>query len=367
MRIMATALMIRRFRGKRRYQRISVMLSFMKKNILCPIFLAMALLGMTLPQLSFADPVPQQHEQHKTKKKVVKAKSNHKAHHHKHHHTAKHKAKHRKAQIRNEPMGGEEDSADDETSEVSDVTENPTPTQVSETSEALTTPAKPSSIPAYFLASQHSFRNATGLMASMEHKVVDFVHNTVNNLRYSSYKLGGKKFDSSRGVYVVDCSNFVDNILQHVSPHAYNNLVNATGADTPTTLHYYEFFSELSADSSAGYWSKITDIEQLRAGDIIVFRNKNSRGIQIGGHVMVVMEKPIRDDDVFFVRVADSAPTRHSEDTRQLNESGIGIGTLLLKANPKTGHPSAYAWAQGSYWKKNVSFAMARPVDISKI
>jgi hypothetical protein len=198
------------------------------------------------------------------------------------------------------------------------------------------------------------------LVASMEQHLVNFVHNTVATLRYSDYKLGGRKFDSSQGVYIVDCSSFVDNILAKVTPNAYNSLVNATASTAPTTFHYYQFFSDLRADSNS-YWNKINEVEKLRAGDILVFRYKQTRGAS--GHVMVVMGKPIRDSNVFFVRVADSAPYKHSQDTRQGNEGGIGIGTLLLKVNPQTGKPSAYAWGVGSYWKENVKIAMARPLD----
>ena len=103
-------------------------------------------------------------------------------------------------------------------------------------------------------------------------------------------------------------------------------------------------------------------MDQLRAGDILVLRYMNSHGYQTGGHVVIVMDKPIRDTDVFFLRVADSARSRHSQDTRQRHESGIGIGTMLLKINPKTGQPAAFAWGVGSYWNKNVTFAMARPM-----
>jgi hypothetical protein len=191
---------------------------------------------------------------------------------------------------------------------------------------------------------------------------VNFVHRTVATLRYSDYKLGGRKFDPSRGVYIVDCSSFVDHILRRTSPHAYTSLVSATGADTPATQHYYDFFTELS-NGPDNFWNKVDAVQELRAGDILVFRYKNHRGYQTGGHVMVVMDKPIRDSDVFFVRVADSAPSRHSQDTRQWNEAGIGIGTLVLKVNPRTGKPAAFAWGLGGLWNKNVNFAMARPLD----
>jgi len=202
------------------------------------------------------------------------------------------------------------------------------------------------------------------LASSVKTDMVGFVKKTVDNLRYSSYKLGGKRFDPERGVYVLDCSNFVDHILQSVCPDAYSNLVNSAGLDNPASQHYFNFFHDLSAESD-GHWNKINDVEKLQPGDILVFRYKNSRGVETGGHVMVVMEKPERASDVFFVRVADSAPSRHSQDTRQVNESGIGIGTLLLKANPKTGQPSAFAWGMNSDWHRNVKFAMARPVEIN--
>ena len=77
---------------------------------------------------------------------------------------------------------------------------------------------------------------------------------------------------------------------------------------------------------------------------------------------MVVMDKPIADGDGYLVRVADSAPSGHSQDTRRGRVSGIGIGTMVLKTNPDTGEPSAYAWKVGASWKSNVKIAMARPI-----
>jgi hypothetical protein len=164
-------------------------------------------------------------------------------------------------------------------------------------------------------------------------------------------------------VYILDCSSFVDHILRAVSPHAYSSLVSATGAGTPASQHYYTFFRELEDDPDS-YWNKVEEVKELKAGDILVFRYKNSIGNQTGGHVMVVMDKPIRDTNVFFVKVADSAPAGHSHDTRSLDDSGIGIGTLLLKANPITGHPLAFSWGVRGYWNKNVTIAMARPSEL---
>jgi len=77
------------------------------------------------------------------------------------------------------------------------------------------------------------------------------------------------------------------------------------------------------------------------------------------------MDKPLRSGNIFLLRIADSAPSGHSKDTRRPHASGIGIGSMLLKVNPHTARPYAYAWKIGARWETNVSFAMARPMDIS--
>ena len=196
-------------------------------------------------------------------------------------------------------------------------------------------------------------------------RLVNFVHATVTTLRYSAYKLGGGHFDPMKGVYVVDCSSYIDNVLQSVYPHAYDTLVNATGAERPNSRNYFDFFNRLS-DSIKQSWNKVDNVQQLQAGDILVFRYKEGwHHTLASGHVMVVMDKPTNDDNIVAVRVADSAPSGHSDDTRLPHTSGVGIGTLLLKIDPRTGQPAAYAWKENSHWKSNVDFAMARPLDIT--
>lgn len=198
-----------------------------------------------------------------------------------------------------------------------------------------------------------------GFVSSIEHRLVSFVHETVASMRYTAYKLGGSHFDTLHGIYVLDCSTYIDNILETVHPDAYSSLINSSGTEKPTTKEYYNFFTQLKDDTD--YWNKVDDVKELRPGDILVFRNKGSR--HSGGHVMVVMDTPTKEANGYAVKVADSAPSGHSQDTRARHNSGIGIGTLQLKVNPKTGEPSAYAWKVGSCWKKNVKFAMARPYD----
>lgn len=196
---------------------------------------------------------------------------------------------------------------------------------------------------------------------NIDKRLVNFVQRMISNLHYSSYKLGGTHFDMRRGVYIVDCSIYVDHILKEVYPHAYSKLVHWSKSKKPTTHHYYHFFNNLSI-APQRYWNPVKHVAQLQPGDILVFRKKKYAGTDRTGHIMIVMDKPVQRNNMFMLRIADSAPYRHSHDTRQRKNSGIGIGTMVVKVNPHTYQPAAYAWTVGSHWKQNVVFAMARPL-----
>jgi hypothetical protein len=207
----------------------------------------------------------------------------------------------------------------------------------------------PTAIPAYALSSS-------------EKKLISFMQQTFSSLHYSTYRLGGSHIDPAHGIYVVDCSMFIDHVLKSLYPHAYAYLTNWSGTDKPTTDDFYHYFRSLETNDQA-HWSPIEDASQLRPGDVLVIRYKNARGQESGGHVMMVMDEPWTEQNILAVRVADSAAGRHSLDTRSLHTSGIGSGVLLLKLDPHTALPDAYAWRIGSHWQTRAVFAMARPIE----
>lgn len=205
----------------------------------------------------------------------------------------------------------------------------------------------------------HLIRRSIEFATNTEHGIVALVHNAIASLRSTHYRYGGNYFNMSSGVYEVDCSDYVDDLLKISQPKAYADLADSTGTEKPTSSDYYRFFNNLP-DNSRHAWQRVDDVESLRPGDILVFHNY--RG---GGHVMVVMGTPMQtqdDDNTYLVQVSDSASSRHSDDTRAPHASGIGIGTLLLKANPETGKPSAYAWTVDSGWD-HTHVAMAEPLS----
>jgi cell wall-associated NlpC family hydrolase len=207
----------------------------------------------------------------------------------------------------------------------------------------------------------HLIRRSIDFASTTEHNIVGLVHNAVMSLHHTVYRYGGNYFNMAKGVYEVDCSDYVDDLLRISDPKAYQDLANSTHTEKPTSRDYYNFFNDLP-DNSGHAWQRVDDVEALKPGDILVFQNRSYGG----GHVMVVMDTPspsTYDTNTYFVKVSDSASSRHSDDTRARHASGIGIGTLMLKADPQTGEPSAYAWTVDSGWEQNVDVAMAEPVN----
>ena len=193
--------------------------------------------------------------------------------------------------------------------------------------------------------------------------LVAYIDNFMSSLRYTTYRSGDRIFDTMHGIFELDCSHYVDHILQNACPQAYHSLVSSTGSTSPDSQNYFDFFNRLSAHMKSD-WDAVDDAKQLQAGDVLVFRYLNSHGNSSGGHVMMVMGTPIIKDNNLFVRVTDSAEASHSDDTRAEHSSGVGIGTMVLKVNPLTGHPTAYAWDVDSRWQNRVEIAMARPIEM---
>ncbi len=276
----------------------------------------------------------------------------------KHTHSSKSKSHHQRQmvpQVHPATLSDENDSA---------VTA--TPAADTESTQPTEDAPKKSSLFSWFNRTNTSDQDDSTTSNSWTHSIAQHLtsaaHKTVATLHYSTYRFGGNHFDTERGIYMLDCSGYLDNILHQNSPKAYSMLAMGSGSYKPNSEHYYNFFNHLTAaNGDSDYWNKVETPEKLEAGDILVFRYTNSRGRSSGGHVMLVMDKPTGNSEVVKVRVADSAATGHSADTRGNRASGIGIGTLLLKVNPATGQPYAFAWRVNSPWNSRVNIAMGRP------
>ncbi|CAN5225118.1 hypothetical protein BH10PSE19_BH10PSE19_14080 [soil metagenome] len=210
---------------------------------------------------------------------------------------------------------------------------------------------------------QHSLWRSAATNTS--HKLLGYVKLTLNALHHTRYRFGGKRFDTAKGIYSVDCSGYVNNLLGLSNPHAFHEILNQQQISRPNTTDYYRFLGHIPYGRSSSHWYHVRGISELRAGDILVYSSPGRSKRRSPGHVMIVVETPKRDSratGIYHVRVADSAHSGHSYDTRRPHTSGIGVGTLLLKANPHTNQPIAFAWREDSRWKLGVDFAMGRMI-----
>ncbi len=191
--------------------------------------------------------------------------------------------------------------------------------------------------------------------------MVQEVNQVLSKEHYTRYILGGQVFNVKKGVFLVDCSSYVSHLLKRVEPNAYQQLVEFAGTETPNSLDFYNFFKKLSLNNDSDYWQPINKVKNLKPGDIIVFRYKHLRR-RIAGHVMVVMKKPKampNKPHSYVVRVSDSSPFRHTNDTR--HHSGIGAGSMVLYTN-SDGKPLSYSWKLNMGRENTMLIDLGRPI-----
>lgn len=237
------------------------------------------------------------------------------------------------------------------------------PNHISKTNKHNKNKTHPAVIPNQNLPATSNMNNIINASSVTGKRIVAYVDNFMSSVRYTTYRSGDRIFDTMHGIFELDCSHYVDHILQNACPHAYHSLVSSTGSTSPDSQNYFDFFNRLPTHMKND-WNAVDDAKQLQPGDVLVFRYLNSSGYSSGGHVMMIMGNPVIKNDNLFVRVSDSAAASHSDDTRAAHSSGVGIGTMVLKINPMTGRPTAYAWDVDSRWQNRVEFAMARPIEM---
>lgn len=199
---------------------------------------------------------------------------------------------------------------------------------------------------------------------SESRQVVERVDDALNGINLTYYVLGGDNWTDSTGVYKVDCTGFVNRMIEDASPSAYDELLEARDTTRPSASDYYSFFRTISFGTTENKWTRIEKVASLRPGDVVAWKYDVAPSSGSTGHAVVVVDVPVRDtrwSNVYRVRVADSAKSGHSTDNRGSSGSGVGAGYMLIRYSSETGRPYDYAWSTAGYWKGDASFAMARP------
>lgn len=154
--------------------------------------------------------------------------------------------------------------------------------------------------------------------------------------------------DASAGKFEFDCSGFVGYVLAQSQPQALAELRRAT-KKRPLAKHFVTFFQDLPEDSA---WRKIERARDLEPGDMIAWLKPADVVTKNTGHVMIVRERPQRDEqhpDVWVVQIIDSTAVPHGKgDSRKASgKTGLGTGEVLLVVD-ETGVPIGYRWSRGT-------------------
>jgi hypothetical protein len=189
------------------------------------------------------------------------------------------------------------------------------------------------------------------------------VDEALNAMTYTEHRLSDQAWSDDRGVYKVDCSGYVNRMVEDAVPEAYDELRDARDRSRPLAVDYYYFFRTITIGGTKGRWRRPARVSYLRPGDVVAVKYDELSETGTTGHMMIVVGVPERDtrwSNVWKVRVTDSAKSGHTSDSRGTGDTGVGVGTILIQAD-SSGQPVRYAWSLKAYWKSDNRLALGRP------
>jgi hypothetical protein len=143
------------------------------------------------------------------------------------------------------------------------------------------------------------------------------------------------EIDEKKGVYLCDCSGLVGYVL--------NNSVGKDGSGAlgdgrkrPLAMDYERFFAAAPAKrAKTERWQRIEKLADARPGDIIAWRHEVPKPGNTG-HVVIVHERPVMEDDG-LIRVVhiDSTTRQQVDDSRPDGTNGVGRATMWFKVDKK--------------------------------
>jgi hypothetical protein len=171
----------------------------------------------------------------------------------------------------------------------------------------------------------------------------------VNNVKQTGYQ-HTEKVDVDRDIYDCDCNGFVSIVMERSAPDHYAMVPKEANQLRPRAFEYYDFFSNLTPQSTGG-WHRIDFLKDARRGDIIAWRFAQIVKGHDTGHVLMAAETPVADaTGIYKLRVYDSAAQAHFEDTRGSGAGqfpgGVGSGFINFKVDDQ-GRPTAFQFAPG--------------------
>jgi len=168
--------------------------------------------------------------------------------------------------------------------------------------------------------------------------------------------------DAGKGIFNVDCSGLVRLILKRAAPASLAQIVPEKEYPQPRAVAFYNAFLGAPEQLPAVGWQRIKCIASCEPGDFIAWRKSVIPAKGTSGHVLIVREKPVREDDGSFrVKVLDSCSTPHAMDSRPKGASGIGTGTMWFTVNDN-GELVAFRWSDKKKTPTRLKIAIGRAI-----
>jgi hypothetical protein len=147
------------------------------------------------------------------------------------------------------------------------------------------------------------------------------------------------------GRYRWDCSGLVSWVIQESAPVAARSI----GGDRTSARGLFRIIERAPAGSTRRGWERIAHIEDVRPGDVFVWRTPRGDPTPHTGHTGFVLERPrpvpgLRD--AYAIRVADSIIGPHQEDTRTAatdRDGGLGFGVMVFLTDG-AGRATHFGW-----------------------
>jgi hypothetical protein len=194
--------------------------------------------------------------------------------------------------------------------------------------------------------------------------LIQRVDEALNALRYTIHDISTDQYWSDSGRYEVDCSGYVNRMVEDAVPTAFDQLMDARNTDRPRSSDYYYFFKSIDIGGTRGRWRRPAAVRDLRPGDLLVWRYTEEQDTGSTGHTTIVVGVPVKDtsrgSNIYRVRVTDSARSGHTRDNRGSKGSGVGAGEILVKVN-SSNQPLTYAWSLTGPFHSGIAMAMGRP------
>lgn len=148
--------------------------------------------------------------------------------------------------------------------------------------------------------------------------------------------------DEAKGAYYCDCSGFVGYVLNRTVAKNDSKGPFGDGKKRPLAMDYAKAFASAPTKAERGArWQRIERLDDARPGDVIAWKKDKPQPGNTG-HVVIVAERPVVDEDgLVRVVIIDSTTKPQVDDTRAAGTSGIGRGTMWFKVDEK-GQPQAH-------------------------